>query len=623
MDWPNGKEVKVVITTEGSMRCGCRILPCNSVATVHPIEAWMPFFVSGARITLRNFRTAWCDEEVQIYLDEFSTFFPSASEKRGQLQVAELFAGLGGWSNAGREMGVQTAIFVEQCPMTAEACARTHNCGVMTANDYIQMLLENNAPEQAVLLADVESDVTWMALTMANVAYIMGSPPCQPWCGSGRTKGLLSDDGMVFQNTLTWGAKVEIRVMIIENVSNIAKHPDYKNLMMHAAMQGMQVVMADSHEIATCSPVRRDRWLATFVHSSVSLSDDQVARARSITLANDSFHVKSVSPSLSQIDGIHVNMSEQERNELRIDEDAMSKLGNPNFAPWWVTNQCKSLKPEDIFATRILKADRQLFAIMASYGGQHKLPEDLLSSKGLQTVIAEDEHGTRYFSPWEFAKALGYDLQTVLPTKMTSAWHMVGNGLSVLHAFIQIYKTHIALGEKSFVSLPEEIEKIFQKIHAKIGQLSNFQVVSEGEWCRLKQIEENPVKRARIETVIPATCPFLAEETILQTRTMVGHPEFAMDCDPKTKTNCLANGNGGLVMLAHCEKHWTMCVYGNKQTCVREVIQKAVQHAQGYDFLSFHMDQDELHWESKITSVPMKVLVFTPVKVQVTCREKK
>lgn len=76
-------------------------------------------------------------------------------------------------------------------------------------------------------------------------------------------------------------------------------------------------------------------------------------------------------------------------------------------------------------------------------------------------------------------------------------------------------------------------------------------------------------------------------------------------------------------MLAHTERHWTTCVHVNKHTDVNTVVTKDFPFARGYNFMSFRMDQDELHWHNKIVSVPMKVLVFNPVKTQVRCVEKK
>eukprot|EP00438_Fugacium_kawagutii_P014142 Skav221297 [mRNA] locus=scaffold1920:293158:299702:- [translate_table: standard] len=618
MNWQEN-EVQVVVTAVGTSRCSCVIEACNSTVTVHPLTEWMPYFVTGANLLLKGIRTAWCEDEVHIYLDPFSKIFPFPSAKRGVMQVAEIFAGLGGWSNAGKVMGVHTAIYVEACEVTARACAKTHQCQMMTATEYIDLLVKGNQPVTVVLHADVKDDDTWMAMAMANVGYIAGSPPCQPWSGTGRTKGLFAEDGQVFAHVLQRGAKGKILVMILENVSHITKHPDYKELLKNAAMQGMRMIMADNHEISKWSPVKRERWLGTFVHSSVPVVDDNVVRARSITVANESFHVDQASPSLCQVNGVHVNMSASERAELCVDDEALVALGNYQFAPWWITATCSSTNPEDIMRTRIVKENQQLFAIMASYGGQHLLPQDLLSSKGLQTILTEDSQGVRYFSPWEFAKALGYGNHTVLPNKVRLAWKMIGNGLSMLHAFLQLYKTHIALGDLSFISLPDAIERVFTRVHSAIGNLADMHVMDDGEWCWLVEDAGQPQKRAKVVIDVPPTVPFVSEETVLQTRTLQGCPEFAMDHNPMSRANQTPNGLGGMVMLAHCEKHWAMCVHGERNSSVKDVFNKAIPYAQGYNFLSFKMDQADLHWESKITCVPMKVLVFTPIKVPITC----
>lgn len=322
MDWPQGNEVQVVVITEGNNMFGCKIMSCDSSVTVHPQEQWKQFFMTGAKLVLKSFRTAWCENEVHIYLDMFSKIFPCPSKCRGEMKVAELFAGLGGWSNAGKELGLQTSIYVDSCKVTAEACAKTHKCEVMTAEDYIAAVIQGDQPETVVLWADVTEGSTWMAMTMANVGYVLGSPPCQPWSGAGRTKGLLCDDGLAFQKILLWGAKVMVLVMVLENVSNIVKHPDYQDLLKEAALHGMRLIMADCFEISRCSPVQRERWLGTFVHSSFQVLDDNVRQAKEVSLASDSFVVDHVRPCLLHVKGFHVNMTESERQALIVDEDA-------------------------------------------------------------------------------------------------------------------------------------------------------------------------------------------------------------------------------------------------------------------------------------------------------------
>ena len=93
--------------------------------------------------------------------------------------------------------------------------------------------------------------------------------------------------------------------------------------------------------------------------------------------------------------------------------------------------------------------------LVASYGHQHQLDSDLLLAKGLHTCLLQSASGPRYISPWETAAALGLPNGIKLPVDLKLCWKLVGNGLSVAHAILQLSRLHILLGSLSPFSAVE------------------------------------------------------------------------------------------------------------------------------------------------------------------------
>ena len=60
-------------------------------------------------------------------------------------------------------------------------------------------------------------------------------------------------------------------------------------------------------------------------------------------------------------------------------------------------------------------------------------------------MLVSDVHGIRYISPWEMIASMGYSSDTIMSADIDVSWRMAGYGLTVAHAWLQIYKTHVLL----------------------------------------------------------------------------------------------------------------------------------------------------------------------------------
>lgn len=200
------------------------------------------------------------------------------STKRGECQTAELFAGLGGWTYAARKMGKEPIVLVKRDSLTAATCAKAMNYPVLSARQAIDLALQGDQ-SPCIIQDDVANPVTWMLLGLRNVAYVLASPPCPPWSGAGANQGLQCDDGKIFLLMIKQAALVKIQMLICENVAGINRHANFDVIIAEAAMHGHKLVLAGVHDSSILHPVRRDRWLGTFVDASISMSSDDLRTA--------------------------------------------------------------------------------------------------------------------------------------------------------------------------------------------------------------------------------------------------------------------------------------------------------------------------------------------------------
>ena len=156
------------------------------------------------------------------------------------------------------------------------------------ADDWYGLVLTiQSVGYTAGVLADsVVNPIVWIAAGLANVGRVVGSPPCPPWSGAGSNKGLSCVDGLVFQSHLDWAAIMRVRLVVLENEPGLAKQADFKNMGRHAATKGLIMQLNGVFTCHQVLPVRRDRWLATFVHKDVAVDEDRVRIANAISFAS-------------------------------------------------------------------------------------------------------------------------------------------------------------------------------------------------------------------------------------------------------------------------------------------------------------------------------------------------
>lgn len=219
--------------------------------------------------------------------------------------------------------------------------------------------------------------------------------------------------------------------------------------------------------------------------------------------------------------------------------------------------------------------------------------------------------------------SLGYSKQVVLPIDQVMAYRIAGNGLSIAHAWLQIYKTIVLLGPQTPFCLSEDVCQHIKKWDENIIFLSKMNVVHEDGFQFLREVQyEHIQKKQKVEVVSP-TIPFVVEnvEDHEGCKSFGKMPQFLLVNDPRTIAAGTCNSQGGLVMVKHQMNNWMSMVNVPKIAAVGDIVMKCLPHATKSDFDLFMHSAKEVKWDQFIECIPMCTLQFCPVFSIVTCIE--
>ena len=373
----------------------------------------------------------------------------------------ELFSGLGGWTRGLKAFDKESVVLVEKDATVARACAISLNLPLCHVEQVYQDLCQGIVPTSCVLVGDLGDKKVWTILSFFHIRIGCMSPPCQPWSRASRESGLAVVDGKIFACVFLMASRIGIRVLNVENVGSIVLHPHFRPLIEYAKTRGYELLHADSHEAYPFLPIKRDRWLATFIETKIVVKEyakEWTAKVR--------FPIISMGPAnLHRRDCLQQHFDDGEWMELQPCPDAILKLNRKDLMP----AKFPVKEGHSVFQSRLCSEFDPIGGAMAMYGRQHTLPNDLLHSKGLFTTLLKlhnRQDPPRYYSAWEFLAAMAWPINTVLPKNKFDAWHAAGNAIAIPHTVLCIFKMHGGLQSKSpfgdiFINLRTICEKVF------------------------------------------------------------------------------------------------------------------------------------------------------------------
>lgn len=245
----------------------------------------------------------------------------------------------------------------------ARATAKKLGIPCMKASEFVRQVLNGHEVFQCMLHDDVTNPDVWVAIRLANAGFMLGSPPCQPWSTAGSAHGLQSQDDKVFLCTLRL-------------VPGLPRHQDFRELISLIEKDGLKLLLHGVFACAKVLPVHRDRWLGTFVQADIHVEPAKRVIANAISFADRAFEAVASCPTIRDADVLHVNMSSAELQQLLFGKELSDMLSN------WIPNPTA----DHVLHARVVTDCRQYIGFMAMYGNQHNIPEELLRTKGLQTI---------------------------------------------------------------------------------------------------------------------------------------------------------------------------------------------------------------------------------------------
>lgn len=618
-----------IIETFDDRTFRCDINPFGASCILHTDAVIGVKMKPGMGLTVMKFNVSWMDSDIHIHasIDAGAIILLHPSRLRGCLHIAEIFGGISGWSNAADYFVAPPLAIVEHDLRTAKNCAAIYGAEVVDADSFLQKAFSSQLGKCTVVHASADDLKVWMAFGFLNVSVIYSSPPCQPWSGAGTESGLSSEGGQTFLKTTCIAGWTGIFCLLVENVPGFEKHSDFGELVKTAALNGMKLKIQGIFQCQRVLPLIRDRWLGTFILSSFHISNEAVDAAGCLSFAHESLSCPLPGPNIGTAKVQHINMTSDELTFLAIDDEMFKMLNRSDLVPRWLKEKIVWSDKSPVVHARTLCDNSKVSGVMARYGSQHLLDIGHLLHKGLQTVVFWDGNRIRLFSPWEFASALGFREGLVFEKDIQFAFQLVGNAISVAHAWLAIAKTHVLLGDfspfKPVGSFGDQI-KHFQEAALK---LPDFMITADDKFWKLipKTIVEDcdspASKKQKIDCEVSPTLPYPVVGDSRTTKVLHFQPEFEIDFHtPKEDVACQSFCMGGLVSLSHCERYWMIVIHGEKQETVASFVMRALPHARERHFQKFVMNNTTIDWNDTLCAFPMAHVQFHPVDFDISCR---
>ena len=339
----------------------------------------------------------------------------------------EQFAGgFGGWSFARRYLESQgtplhKTIAIESYLPYATQHALSH--GFCLIGDPVNMpddfLLRND--QSAVIVTRIQ-DMEWKKqLQFLPISLWTISAPCQSWSLAASQEGFGSPDGIALAEAIGHIRIFKPPVVAIEQVAGFEQHTQHGLALRLLEWAGYQLISKGTYDLADIMPTKRNRWIATFVHSEF--------RAQLNPMQLCTYPWPNLPMTLRTADAVwHLNSTECAEFEPTVAEASM--YFDCNFMP----GRHKCWTKKRILDYRIPTVDQKLPTFLARYGQQHKLRPYQLSNRGLFGHFIRQGTSFRFWTPVEIALLHGQVHSTIILKPKFLGLETMGNSISVPHA---------------------------------------------------------------------------------------------------------------------------------------------------------------------------------------------
>eukprot|EP00435_Cladocopium_sp_Y103_P051423 s1804_g16.t1 len=573
-------------------------------------------------------------------------FLPILHPQVHDMNIADAFCGLGGWSHGAEWNGAQPSLMIEIDRSVAEVCAKNHGLPVLSIDEAIQAIAGQCLPKSFVLHADVLSPMVYVIAGFMGISTWLASPPCQPWSKAGRLKGLCDPDGAVFAGFVFWTGVSHARCLNLENVPGLPSHEHFGLLRKVMSESGFDLVLSSQDKVFPVLPIMRVRWLATCVRKGILFSNEKLSMVSAVFLPKTMPGV-GTSNSIGLFGCVQNVLEDWEVAQCVPDADVFRVLGNPEFLPLNMRGkEYMKMNPTQVLSLRTKDVRQPLPNVMAAQGSQHQLPEDLLSEKGLYSFLLSVNQCLRFATPFEICAAMGFPCTTGLPDAFHEAWHLVGNALSVPQAALQCFRSWVLLGDMSgFTGELKSVADLCQLVLDRKCDLAKFQVVRLDGLMKLQPLTLNSsailttiedssdeeiedfegpglAKKTCVSptwhcldeepTLIPELnreeCPNLASMTVGTKKVQVGMPFFF----GIHHNGHEVAGDQVLVKLMHSQGFWTACFVIPQVWPVKVILQSVLEHAKQEHFDHIEVNGSKVWFGSTPIGASQLNIFFRP-----------
>ena len=352
-----------------------------------------------------------------------------------KIRVYEMFAGaFGGWKSAlchlqeHHSVSYQT-VAVEHDLNAATAYALSHSTNMLHPSTHIPEKLFVDSADSWMICKDVLDTHLLRAVTCWNPHVVTLSPPCQPWSGAAKSRGLKDFDGLIYPQSLLLCRWIRPVFILLEEVHGFSIHAHKPIIMKILAWIRYRIIWQKTVELQDHSQSQRNRWLCLCIRVHSGFSPKSFLTWPKNQDLSQHFTVLPIG---------HENQLKPCPKAIRFASDRQYLKNHGNIG-----------SPGEILQKRIFREGQMLPTFMAMYGRQHQLDDALLKQHGyLGFFLADDTADLRfrYWHPFEICLLLGCNSKRYIHEDYSIAWQQIGNSIAVPHALLLLVNAINMLG---------------------------------------------------------------------------------------------------------------------------------------------------------------------------------
>lgn len=436
----------------------------------------------STKILLFDFELERSDEKLKIYhlkptCNSFiTTWYNGATAAHWTLNLC--CGGYGGWEYAfqtAHEYGWPFHYHIGLDHMLPAAAQHSINHRTQFVNNVqLGPAFFAERCKSTTICAPIQASGWRQAVSMVNPQIWTFSFPCQSWTGAAWSQGFSDDNGKVLLEGLGLARVMRPAIILLENVKNFSMHQQYSDFCQVVHWCGYRFLHQAVVDAQERTPCVRPRWLAVIERIEESPHPFTWPKWE---IKNHNLMTW----------GCHIRSTPEELLEFVIPPSVVQKYMDvsylPLHAPYWAKNK--------VLNYRSVPLQNKLPVVMAAYGRQHELRDDLLRSRGLFGHFTAEECKFRWWKPVELIMAHMQITPMALLQPKEIAWQTIGNCIMQHHALIAVY----AAFDHYYGPNHNTLENILLKIEAKRMKPETTKVQKDDfAWYLGSDVEITPIK---------------------------------------------------------------------------------------------------------------------------------